>query len=786
MTLLGRARQQSHEEEESAVGTAHFAKAKAAFMHSFSTLTQAAVDKAIQALDAKGENKDYLTTVLEPVFESLSRGTITAVEELSDSDIDNFRKGLKAQSSSLKYKMDALRTASSMQMKTQAAAMEASFTTTLKAKEETAKGAAGVELKEAKEKICDLEDELRSTVRNLERVEDMNKALKSVVRSKEIEAEHAKVQQHRMSGELEKLRTAVPSLKMWLEEALSEAENLKTLVVADAVQDEVERMATVLKEKVTSAQRGEFEDAQEQNSRLLADLTKVDARRLKAEAQAKEARREAEELREVIANSEAGALANAKIEIEALNTKQQKTSELLSEKQDELDALRRETKEKFNRTYNEAERAAIQSAEECKRQVEAMAKRLRIELQIVREEERESSQKQLARLLDELAEASRTMATMENKLNTALEEARKSQMLMKRLTALEDQEREGRMLIIQADARPGSVPSSPTSPDRPGRLSPTPTLPPKKPEEMQFGELLAKLLAQYRAMKAEASFMRSQLDNELASFSLSAGEAAPLHSVLTQVLHQHSQLRDDAATMRFTLDRAIMDVAITVGENANLSDKLRTLLGEYRRIAASERSLRKSLQGKQGSLLHALARVKEIEQELRNAHGVHAEQREALTLAALHALSSLRMRLGSVHAVRPEALKPVDEAIRVKRMTISHSTGALQMAGRAHTNSPTSPTFEDAATPARMTFTDHAPETGGFFSPKSALGGSPTRMLPPVSSPNWSPERSRRAGEGGRLQLMIDKPKGVRVPQPTGVRSDDDLLGPMMKQIVSL
>ena len=231
---------------------------------------------------------------------------------------------------------------------------------------------------------------------------------------------------------------------------------------------------------------------------------------------------------EVIANSEAGALANAKIEIEALNTKQQKTSELLSEKQDELDALRRETKEKFNRTYNEAERAAIQSAEECKRQVEAMAKRLRIELQIVREEERESSQKQLARLLDELAEASRTMATMENKLNTALEEARKSQMLMKRLTALEDQEREGRMLIIQADARPGSVPSSPTSPDRPGRLSPTPTLPPKKPEEMQFGELLAKLLAQYRAMKAEANFCdRSSTTNWLVPLS-AGGRASSL------------------------------------------------------------------------------------------------------------------------------------------------------------------------------------------------------------------------------------------------------------------
>ena len=89
--------------------------------------------------------------MLEPVFESLSRGTLRAVEELSDADIENFRKGLKAQSTSLKDKMEAQRKASSVQMLSQAAAMEASFTTTLKAKEETAKGAAGVELKEAKE-----------------------------------------------------------------------------------------------------------------------------------------------------------------------------------------------------------------------------------------------------------------------------------------------------------------------------------------------------------------------------------------------------------------------------------------------------------------------------------------------------------------------------------------------------------------------------------------------------------------------------------------------------------
>ena len=195
--------------------------------------------------------------------------------------------------------------------------------------------------------------------------------------------------------------------------------------------------------------------------------------------------------------------------------------------------------------------------------------------------------------------------------------------------------------------------------------------------------------------------------------------------------------------------------------------------------------MRKALKAKQNSLQNAIHRVKEIESELRQAHGAHAESKEALTLAALNALSSLRMRLGSVHAVRPEALKPVDEAIKVKRLTISASMGSLPV-GRdaAEYYYPK----DEAATPARSNFVERIVDTAGYASPGR---GAPTRTpLPPVTgSPNWSPERSQLVENGTRFQLRVDRPKSLRVPNPPGaggLRADEDLLGPMMKQIISL
>jgi len=52
--------------------------------------------------------------------------------------------------------------------------------------------------------------------------------------------------------------------------------------------------------------------------------------------------------------------------------------------------------------------------------------------------------------------------------------------------------------------------------------------------------------------------------------------------------------------------------------------------------------------------------------ELARSHGAAAEQRETLVTTALHALQQLRGHLGAVHAIRPEAARPLDEALHVK------------------------------------------------------------------------------------------------------------------------
>ena len=69
--------------------------------------------------------------------------------------------------------------------------------------------------------------------------------------------------------------------------------------------------------------------------------------------------------------------------------------------------------------------------------------------------------------------------------------------------------------------------------------------------------------------------------------------------------------------------------------------------------------------------------------ELQRSVGAAQEQREALVASALHALQQVRGHLGAVHALRAEAVKPLDEALHVKTAVVSSpSLPALNHGGR--------------------------------------------------------------------------------------------------------
>ena len=114
----------------------------------------------------------------------------------------------------------------------------------------------------------------------------------------------------------------------------------------------------------------------------------------------------------------------------------EKTAQV-SEREDEVDALRRDMSETLTRAVAEAVRASLLSAEECKQQVAAMAERLKAELEAIKRNNRERGHEQLNRLLDELGVMSQHVTTLEVKIAENERMHAEAQESMAKLKALE-------------------------------------------------------------------------------------------------------------------------------------------------------------------------------------------------------------------------------------------------------------------------------------------------------------------------------------------------------------
>ena len=216
-------------------------------------------------------------------------------------------------------------------------------------------------------------------------------------------------------------------------------------------------------------------------------------------------------------------------------------------------------------------------------------------------------------------------------------------------------------------------------------------------------------------------------------------------------------------------------------------------------MSENEQGLRLALKRQHSSLHTAYHRVKDVEIELAKSNAAGVEQRDSLINAALNALQQLRLRLGAMHALKPDATKPVEDVLVVKKLQQSASAGILP-ASPVRTMAPRMDGFME-----RVADVVGFPpvSTAGYMSAAGYHPPAPQPVMPPVSH-YWNQAVSRPAGDvssGGRYELsplsaapslpqtgshMMGGGKAgpwLRVPQPagglSGTRSNDDLLSPI-------
>lgn len=748
-------------------GTAAFASSIGAFKAGFNEMAAASLAKFMMALDPSGKKADPLQAALKPVLDTIIRSTMLLAEALSEADIDANRKALKAQDMMHKMKVEASRTASGVQMQNQAAEMQASYNTQLAAKVEMMQSGSSATLREALERAEELTQELANTTKELTKTEDLNKSLRALMRSKENEAKEADDEAQRMRNEVQEVErtvsvltsgkdTEIKKLRASLQEAAAEVERASIQSAAECKR-QVEIISKRLNQELNAQQRGvrEAQDAQFQRllselgtmSRTLAEVEteaqseraamtqKVDA----AQSEAAEARRKLDEFWDATSTAGSG-VPDIRGSLEAAQNKAKNLSEELADTRmkvelqeaetakrvAEVDGVRREMAEQMTRMHAEAQRATFQSADECKRQVEGIAKRLRFELDQAKKHEREHSQDQLDRLLGEITALNRQLGSTEAKLRDAEEKVKACDSLVIRLKQLEAQERTTRDALTSALG------------DLAG----------KSFSNLKLNEQLGRLLAHYKQMKNDCMVLKSMLDKSLKDVAITVGDNVSLHDKLNQLLDQYRQQQEEARQLRITLDRALQDITSTVGENANLSDKLRQLLAEYRKSSENELQLRAALKRQSVSLNSAYHRVKDVELELTRSNTAGAEQRDSLVNASLIALQQLRGRLGAVYALRQDATKPVEEALVVRKMhqsgsapSLVHQLGHSTMQG-AHFDA-----FMDRI--ADVVGVPHHPDV-------------PQRPFAPAS-PLWSVASSRPTPDSAKLLSPMPMP---RVPRP--------------------
>ena len=786
-----------------ATGTAPFARALKDCLLQFHEIAEYSLQDGIAAIDPQGKRQQAVGAALEPVFESLQRNIVKLVENLSETDVDAHRKALRSQATSFKLKMEASRTAAAAHLQNQQAAMMAEFNMQMAS---SVGGSSAEALREAQEKAEDLQEKLDKTLNNLGRQEELNRSLRGIQRSNQIEMDRQGKEIRELETSLHNMKidqeyeqseniTEIQELRAKLEEAANEAERA-AMQTAPQAKKQVEQLASRLKTVVIATQDGEHEEATSQLSRLLKDLARLSHQIATKEQSMEEerkflmqateaARAEADEAKQALTAQQRStgndverldlkrSLELAHDEAERQRHQVGSEAKKLEEMRRQIEVLREEKEaekrmsvEKLAKLTQAVFKASAQDPEECKRIVEAMAGRMEAETS-QHEKQLESAQSQLNRLLGEHAELSKQLTETELKLMAAEDGASSAQKMKDRIQALEANELTHRRTLAAAMGELQSVRET-TAQDGKSQLT----------------EQLGRLLTHYRYIRGEMARIKLSLEQARDELGISIGESPKLSDRLSTFVEQYATDRSEADELLVTLDQALLDIGLVAIEPDGMSEKLRLLLQAYKRSSETEIQLRDALKKQQNSLQNAFHRIREVELELSRTLAASAEQRETLVGAALSALQQLRGRLGAVHCIRPEVqrgelrevTKPVQDALVVRKMAKSESAGAL-----LQPMSPIRPTARVDVFMQRVA--DAASLVSGYPSPQQMQQTN----FPPVS-PYWNqamtdpssarghrPPLNTPAAGPRSMGILLTGGARMRVPQPGG---RVDKLGP--------
>ena len=677
---------------------AAYSQALASCRTGLEQLVQSTILGTIEALNLDPTGRKV--SDLQPVFDKLLRVSQELAEQLSHSDQGASRSALKQQATVNKVKLESSRTAASVSMSNAKAELQANFAMQLESKVAAMKAGGSTELKEAHEKIAELQEALDAATNTASRSEEMLKTLRSLLREKE--AAETKLQQEldEMSLSVKDVkayseksemaaRREITSMRAKLQEAGAEAERA-ALRNPQECKSLVAKLAVRLRGELQAISEGSLEDSQSQLTRLLAEMETLSKKLAEAEArggatvvvgeggeQLEATLRELANVKQQLAALQSGSPSpltgdsgdaalreeNKKLAIrleKANRVVEEKTAEV-AKSEDAVDALQRDMTETLTRAIAEAQRAAAQEAEVCKRQVSDMAVRLKAELDAVRRHERETAHAQLNRLLDELQLMNQHVTKLESKVTEADKIVAKAQEREAKLQVYENSDRKIRESLARALSE----------------------LHVKVQQNTSLSDQVSQLVAKYLRLQHDANSVRFTLDRALREVQVTVNENTNLSDRLKQLLDAHKNAQAEADSFKIALDNERSESEIIRSENTTLREKASQLLEQYRAAYDKEQHLRMAIKQQHISLHAAFHRVKDVEGELSRAHGAAVEERDTLVTTALHALNQLRLHLGAIHNLRPEVTKPVDDVLVVKRaLKVSASVGQLPSPGR--------------------------------------------------------------------------------------------------------
>ena len=617
------------------------------------------------AKEAHEAKSNELSMSIKSVLDGMGRSIIEYAEALSEADISEDRKALKTQKNMMELKMEASRTAATVQLQNVEAEQAAATTRALQQQAEKLTSGGDEALKNAiaaqeelvtklekSDKKCNtLEETLRAT--KVELGAKTQEAATSATMLEEATAEAAKATE-KYTAEIESLQQETMELREALGEAAAEAQRAAEASEAECKR-QVEAMAARLQEEVDNAVRGEREKSESRFQRLYAELKSM---------------------------------------AKTINSLEAELAEqIIATKQEEF-AHKKSLKE----AAEAAERAADEAAAECKRQVEAKEAQLREEfdaamkaereafeariekLETTMSEEREANKAQVAGLEADISQLRDRIAAQDAQIAEMKIAAEEAIQTKEALVELQKQEAECRQQLGEALA----------------------ALEIAMDEKKTLTENLGTLIEQHKIAQQDVKNLKGGLEEALESLGIKVDENNTLTMQLEALLKaqaeeaerqkqlmsgaldasaeidrlQKENLRmtkelntatQDATSLRSGLEEALTSLGIKVEQNVSLKEQVESLASKCERVKLELTSLKSGLE-------EALASLGiRVEENVSLKEHVEALSRECgkvkLELASLksgleEALASLGIKVEENVSLKEHVEAITSEAIR--------------------------------------------------------------------------------------------------------------------------